>query len=168
MKIWGSGLLNGLRISMRNMRRGPITVQYPFEKLVLPERARWTVVPLHDEEGTPVCTACGTCVKTCPDHVLALDVTIAEDRSKHINHFSYQLGACMMCGLCVESCPFNAIAMSHDYELARTDPSTLEYDLLTDTPAYKPKREKPVPTNVSPSEPAGEKQTRAAEGGDES
>jgi formate hydrogenlyase subunit 6/NADH:ubiquinone oxidoreductase subunit I len=81
-----------------------------------------------------------TCVKTCPDHVLALDVTTKEDRSKHINRFSYQLGACMMCGLCVEACPFTAIAMSHDYELARTDPCTLEYDLITDTPAFKPKR----------------------------
>ncbi len=149
MKIWGSGLINGLRISMRNMRRGPITVQYPFEKLELPERARWSVIPLYDEAGVPVCTACGTCVKTCPDHVLALEVTTSEDRSKHIDHFSYQLGACMMCGLCVEACPFAAIAMSHDYELAARSTDDLDYDLITDTPAYKPQRNKPATPAVS-------------------
>jgi NADH-quinone oxidoreductase subunit I len=162
MSIWGAGLLNGLRISMRNLRRGPITLQYPFEKLELPERARWSVVPLYDEDGVATCTACGTCVKTCPDFVLALDVTTAEDRSKHIDRFSYQVGACMMCGLCVEACPFNAIAMSHDYELATTDPAALEYDLLADVPAYKPKREKPA---AAPAAPAA---APALEGGDAS
>jgi NADH-quinone oxidoreductase subunit I len=169
MKIWGTGLLNGLRISMRNLRRCPITMQYPFEKYELPERARWTVVPLRDDEGTAVCTACGTCVKTCPDHVLALEVTTNEDRSKHIDHFSYQLGACMMCGLCVEACPFSAIAMSHDYELARTDPAALEYDLLTDVPAYKPKRDKPVAASVAPAADTADATTPpAVDGGDAS
>ena len=75
MKIWGMGILNGLRITMLNMLRGPITVQYPKEKVVLPERSRWAVAPKYDEAGIPKCTACGTCVKTCPDYVLSLDVT---------------------------------------------------------------------------------------------
>jgi formate hydrogenlyase subunit 6/NADH:ubiquinone oxidoreductase subunit I len=50
----------------------------------------------------------------------------------------------MMCGLCVEACPFDAIEMSHDYELARRSAADLAYDLLTDTPAAVPKRDKPV------------------------
>ena len=62
-------------------------------------------------------------------------MTTAEDRSKHIDHYRYEIGACMMCGLCVEACPFDAIEMSHDYELARIDPATLTIDLVTDTPA---------------------------------
>ena len=43
MSVWGTGILKGMRITMRNMLRGPITVQYPHEKLELPERARWAV-----------------------------------------------------------------------------------------------------------------------------
>lgn len=154
MRIWGTGLLNGMRISMRNMFRGPITVQYPKEKLVLPERARWAVQPLYDEQGVAKCTACGTCVKACPDYILQLDVTTdPETKVKHIDHFSYELGACMMCGLCVESCPFDAIEMGHDYELARTSRDELVYDLLADVDAYKPKRpERPA----APAAPAPE------------
>lgn len=147
MRMWGSGILNGLRISMRNLRRGPITVQYPKEKIELPERSRWAVAPKYDENGDPKCTACLTCVKTCPDAILDLEFTQdPETKAKHIDHFSYQLGACMMCGLCVESCPYDAILMSHEYELARTDPAELSYDLLTDIDAALIKRaERPAP-----------------------
>jgi NADH-quinone oxidoreductase subunit I len=138
--MWGMGLLNGLRISMRNMRRGPITVKYPYERLELPERARWAVRPKYDESGVPACTACLTCVRTCPNAILDLEVTQREDRSKHIEHFRYELGSCMMCGLCVEACPFDAIEMGQDYELARLERDELTYDLLADVDAAGPRR----------------------------
>ncbi|MCE5191932.1 MAG: 4Fe-4S dicluster domain-containing protein [Actinomycetia bacterium] len=133
--MWGYGLINGLRITMRNLRRGPITVRYPYEKLTLPERARWAVRPKYFEDGSPRCTACMTCVRTCPDAILSIDVTTAEDKSKHIDRFGYEIGACMMCGLCVESCPYDAIRMSHEYELAVTDPADLNENLLEDVDA---------------------------------
>lgn len=128
--MWGSGLINGLRLSLRNALRGPITVMYPYEKLELPERARWAVRPKYFDDGSPRCTACMTCVRTCPDHILSLDVETREDKTKHIVRFDYEIGACMMCGLCVEACPYDAIRMSHEYELARTDPEALKEALL--------------------------------------
>ncbi len=140
--MWGMGLINGLRITMRNLRRGPITVKYPYEKLTLPERARWAVRPKYFADGAPKCTACMTCVKTCPDHILDIDVTVAEDKSKHIDRFGYEIGACMMCGLCVEACPFDAILMSHEYELAITDPAGLNENLLVDVDAATNARHK--------------------------
>lgn len=142
--MWGMGLLNGLRITMRNMLRGPITVQYPYEKVVLPDRARWAVQMKLAEDGSHRCTACMTCVRTCPDHILDLQITTAEDKSKHIDRFVYELGACMMCGLCVEACPFDAILMGKDYELAVTDPALLVTSLLEDVDAVSARREKAV------------------------
>jgi formate hydrogenlyase subunit 6/NADH:ubiquinone oxidoreductase subunit I len=141
VRIPGTGILNGMRITFTNMLRGPITVQYPKERIELPERARWAVAAKFDEQGIPKCTACTQCVRACPDFILELDVdTDPETKVKHINHFSYQMGACMMCGLCVEACPYDALEMSHDYELARTSPTELEYDLLADVDAAKIKR----------------------------
>jgi NADH-quinone oxidoreductase subunit I len=133
--MWGAGLLGGLRIVLRNLMRGPITVQYPYEKLDVPERARWAVQPVYFEDGVPRCTACMTCVRTCPDYILSLDVETREDKSKHIRRFGYEIGACMMCGLCVEACPFDAIEMGHDYELATSDPAALHRVLLEDVDA---------------------------------
>lgn len=175
--MWGLGLLNGLRISMRNLLRGPITVKYPYEKLELPERARWALAPKYDENGAPVCTACMTCVRTCPNDILGLEFTTAEDKTKHIEHFRYDLGACMMCGLCVETCPFDAIEMSHDYELARVDAAELTIDLLADVDAAgsrratAPVREpvgEPAPTPVSaePVEPESPPAPGDVPGGD--
>lgn len=133
--MWGAGLLNGLRITLRNMLRGPITVKYPHEKVELPERARWAVQPTYFEDGSPRCTGCLTCVRVCPDHILSVDVETREDKSKRIVRFDYEIGACMMCGLCVEACPFDAIEMGHDYELAVTDAAGLRRTLLADVDA---------------------------------
>lgn len=163
MKVWGTGILNGMRISLRNMLRGPITVQYPREKLVLPERARWAVQIKLDDAGEHKCTACMACVKACPDAIISVDVTTDEARSKHIDRWGYELGACMMCGLCVEACPFDAIEQGHDYELATGTADELTYHLLTDVPAAKPKRAerpaaaaKPEPKPTTPTTDAKE------------
>ena len=121
MKIWGTGILNGFRITMRNWMRGPITVQYPEQRLELPERARWTVTHKYNEDGTPKCTGVPDLREGVPGpHPPHRDVDEAEDGTKHIDTYVYEVGACMMCGLCVEACPFDAIYMSHEYELATT------------------------------------------------
>jgi NADH-quinone oxidoreductase subunit I len=138
--MWGLGLLNGMRITMRNMMRGHITVEYPDERLVIPERARWAVAHKYDAEGKPKCTACMICVRECPDYVLHLDVSTNADGGKHIDAYRYDLGACMMCGLCVEACPFDAIEMSHEYELAVQEEPGLYRVLLSDVDAASTKR----------------------------
>lgn len=140
--MWGSGIIKGFAITMRNMLRGPITVMYPEQRLELPERARWAVAHRFDADGAPKCTACLICVKECPDHVLAIEASKNEAGGKHIDRYVYEVGACMMCGLCVEACPFDAIEMSHEYELATRDPRELVRVLLRDVDAASPRRAK--------------------------
>ncbi len=130
MSVWGTGILNGMRISMRNMMRGPITVQYPRERITLPERARWAVQMKMDDQGNHKCTGCLACEKACPDYIIKIDITTDEERNKNIDRWHYEIGACMMCGLCVEACPFDAIEQGHDYELARFSAEELAVDLL--------------------------------------
>ena len=39
---------------------------------------------------------------------------------------TFKTDECKGCGLCVEACPFGAIRMSQAFEVATTDPNTLE------------------------------------------
>ena len=156
MKIYGSGILKSMLIAYRNMLRKPITVQYPHERVELPERSRWALAMKPDEHGEHKCTACIACERACPDYIIKIEFTTAEDRRKHIDHWRYEIGACMMCGLCVEACPYDAILMSHEYELARTDPNLLSIELLTDVPAVPIKRRPPVAAPPKPAESPAE------------
>lgn len=150
-RLYGWGIIRTMIIAYKNLFRKKITVQYPFEKLTLPERARWAVEPIFDEDGNTKCTGCLICEKACPDFIINIKTTTDEDKNKHIDAWNYEIGACMMCGLCVEACPFDAIRMGHNYELARINPDTLAIKLLEDVPASKGKK-KP-----KPSEDQGEK-----------
>ncbi|MBE0476623.1 MAG: 4Fe-4S binding protein [Coriobacteriia bacterium] len=154
--MWGLGILESMRVTMRNLLRGPITVAYPDETVELPRRARWAVAPKYDEDGRPKCTACTNCVRACPDGVLALDVTTREDASKRIDAYTYETGACMLCGLCVEACPFDALAMSHEYELAVSLPEEMLRTLLRDVEAAPARRAAAVvaPRAAAPGAPA--------------
>lgn len=140
--IWGLGFLRAMAVTMRNMFRPTLTVQYPDERLVIPPRARWALAPKFDSAGDPKCTACMICERECPDHIIHLTVSGDAASGKHIDEYRYELGSCMMCGLCVEACPFDAIEMSHEYELATPDTAALVRILLSDVDAASGKRAK--------------------------
>ena len=131
------GIFRSLGVAFKNLFRPAITIRYPHVRAHIPERARWAVEINYADDGTHRCTACRICEKECPNHLIDIDVDIAEDRSRHIKRWYYRRGGCMMCGLCVEACPTDAIKMGHDYELAHANPDLLEYDLLTDVAAYR-------------------------------
>jgi len=154
--MWGTGILKGMWVTIKNMMRGPITVQYPEQKLVLPERSRWAVAPKFDEEGNSKCTACLNCVRACPDHILEMRTHADENKRKHIDEFTYEIGACMFCGLCVEACPFDALCMSKDYELATDSTDCLTVTLLKDRPTPEPRRAKAAEVDHKSHEPQRE------------
>jgi NADH-quinone oxidoreductase subunit I len=102
--------------------RGVFTVQYPKEKLPLPENYR--SFPFHvldPETGKTRCTACGICAQACPPQciwiVRATDPETGKSRREPAE-FYIDVSICMSCGFCAELCPFGAIKMDHDYEIA--------------------------------------------------
>lgn len=104
---------------------GVFTVQYPEEKLPVPEEFRFIPFLVYDEgvEGERLvrCTSCGICAKVCPPQCIWIERTVDRATGKPApvpREFAIDVDLCMNCGLCAEYCPFDAIKMDHDYELA--------------------------------------------------
>lgn len=118
----------GLAVTLRNMVKPTITVQYPDEKLDLPVGFRGLPVLLSDADGTLKCVSCELCAKACPVNCIEIQSHRGADKKKVLDVYNLDSTWCMYCGLCVEACPFDALAMSDQYELADYDLRNLVYD----------------------------------------
>jgi NADH-quinone oxidoreductase subunit I len=126
------------RVAARNALdfEGATTVQYPEEKLVIPEEFRYIPFLVYDEgengEQVDRCTSCGICAKVCPPQCIWIVRTNDPVTGRPIPapaEFYIDVDICMNCGLCAEFCPFDAIKMDHDFEIAVYDRySTNIYD----------------------------------------
>ena len=105
-------------------QEGLLTIQYPEEKRLLPERFRYIPMLLWDtEKNEDRCTACGICAKVCPPQCIWI-VRDIDEKGKPVMRpaeFYIDAAVCMSCSFCAEFCPFDAIKMNHDYELAVYD-----------------------------------------------
>ncbi|HAJ38723.1 MAG TPA: hypothetical protein DCL15_23900 [Chloroflexi bacterium] len=105
-------------------QEGLLTIQYPEERRLLPERFRYIPMLIWDTEvGEDRCTACGICAKVCPPQCIWI-VRDMDDQGKPVTRpaeFYIDVAVCMSCSFCTEFCPFDAIKMNHDYELAVYD-----------------------------------------------
>jgi NADH-quinone oxidoreductase subunit I len=105
-------------------QEGILTIQYPEEKRLLPERFRYIPMLIWDtQKGEDRCTACGICAKVCPPQCIWI-VRDSDENGKPVTRpaeFYIDAAVCMSCSFCTEFCPFDAIKMNHDYELAVFD-----------------------------------------------
>lgn len=108
--------------------RGIFSVQYPEEKVPVPEEFRYIPFLVFDEDETGErkhrCTSCGICAKVCPPQCIWIVRTNDPVTGKPVPapaEFYIDVDICMNCGYCAEYCPFDAIKMDHDYEIASFD-----------------------------------------------
>jgi NAD(P)H-quinone oxidoreductase subunit I len=114
----------GLGVTFDHLRRRPVTVQYPYEKLVPSERYRGRIHYEFDK-----CIACEVCVRVCPINLPVVDwVMNKSTKKKELRNYSIDFGVCIFCGNCVEYCPTNCLSMTEEYELATFDRHSLNYD----------------------------------------
>ena len=117
-------MLQGLSVTLDHMGRRPVTVQYPYEKLIPSERYRGRIHYEFDK-----CIACEVCVRVCPINLPVVDwVMNKQTKKKELRNYSIDFGACIFCGNCVEYCPTNCLSMTEEYELATFDRHQLNYD----------------------------------------
>jgi NAD(P)H-quinone oxidoreductase subunit I len=136
----------GLSVTFDHMKRRPVTVQYPYEKLIPSERYRGRIHYEFDK-----CISCEVCVRVCPINLPVVDWEFdKKSKKKKLKHYSIDFGVCIFCGNCVEYCPTNCLSMTEEYELASYDRHELNYDSValgrlpykvTQDPAVTPLRE---------------------------
>ncbi len=151
--MYGKGIWDGLKVTLRHFvqsyiddlrwgkkryyteegvahRRstdtaGIFTVQYPEEKLPVPEEFRFLPFLVYEEleDGTQqdLCTSCGICAKVCPPQCIWIVQVNDPETGRPVpepEEFFIDMDICMNCGFCAEFCPFDAIKMDHDYEMS--------------------------------------------------
>jgi NADH-quinone oxidoreductase subunit I len=153
----------GIAYRTSSETKGVFTVQYPEEKLPIPEEFRYIPFLLYEEgeDGEIVerCTSCGICAKVCPPQCIWIERTNDPKTGRPVPQpaeFYIDVDICMNCGFCAEYCPFDAIKMDHDYEIA-------VYDRQATNIYNKDKLMKPVSyyASIRPTNYAREEQARA-------
>jgi len=119
------GTVEGVAHRSSKDTKGIFTVQFPEEKLILPEEARYIPFLVYNEmedgKREVLCTSCGICAKVCPPQCIWIVRSNDPKTGRPIpepTEFYIDADICMNCGFCAEYCPFDAIKMDHDFEIA--------------------------------------------------
>lgn len=121
-KIYLVEIARGLMLTLKNMFRPKVTMQYPEVKFDPPASYRGRPVLVQEDDGVERCVACGLCSRVCP--ALAIEVQASEtelEKERYPQKFEINMLRCIFCGFCEEVCPEEAIVMSKDYELVFTN-----------------------------------------------
>ena len=127
-KMYIPEIVKGMKLTLKNMLRPKVTMQYPEQKFVPPASYRGRPVLVEENNGVERCVACGLCSRVCP--ALAIEVQADEtdlEKERFPKKFEINMLRCIFCGFCEEVCPEEAIVMSKEYELVFTNRSDAIY-----------------------------------------
>lgn len=146
----GIGIVKGMVVTAKNFvgsyydQERMVTVQYPEERLPLPQNSRTVPFLIYDGDDPEAglrCVACLTCAKECPPNAISIVMDRDENGkpTKSPKVFDIDISVCMGCQICVEVCPFDAIEMDPAYDHAtfeRFESLVLHKDQLAKPNAY--------------------------------
>ncbi|MCY4779932.1 4Fe-4S binding protein [Sphingobacterium sp. UT-1RO-CII-1] len=104
-----------------DLQEGITTVQYPKQKMPIPEVARYQL-----EVDIDDCIVCDLCAKACPVDCIDIQAIRSSEAIGHTSDgsvkrlyaakFDIDMAKCMYCGLCTVVCPTECITMSDKYD----------------------------------------------------
>ena len=101
-QIW-----NGLMVTLKNMFRPKVTLQYPEERPVIPDNYRGVPTLVKDPNGREKCVSCQLCEFVCPPKAIRITPgAVPEDQPEraHIEkapeEFEINMLRCIYCGMC--------------------------------------------------------------------
>lgn len=111
---------------------GLVTVQYPHEKLPIPDNGRYR---LHNEIDD--CIVCDKCAKVCPVDCITIEaikateeIGRASDGSPirlYAGKFDIDMAKCCYCGLCTVVCPTECLTMEKTFDYSEFELGKLTY-----------------------------------------
>lgn len=105
---------------------GTFTVQYPKEKIPVPDHGRYQLDCEIDD-----CIVCDKCAKICPVNCIEIEPVRAAETFGHTSDgtplrihaakFDIDMSKCFFCGLCTVVCPTECLTMTENYDFSTTN-----------------------------------------------
>lgn len=127
-------IFTGLGVTFRHLFSPSVTLQYPDERMELPNGARARLYVNIDD-----CIGCNLCARACPVNCIDIetvasteDVDLGQTSTGNpkrfwLTRFNIDMAKCMYCDLCVPPCPTECIYMVPEYEYSEFDRTNLVY-----------------------------------------
>jgi len=116
-------IIVGMGVTFRHLFTPAVTVQYPHQRDILPDRSRQKLYVDMDD-----CEGCRQCERACPVNCITVETVKAlpdedlgmtkegKQKKLHVIRFDIDMSKCCYCNLCTFPCPTEAIHMTADYE----------------------------------------------------
>jgi NADH-quinone oxidoreductase subunit I len=118
---------------------GITTIQYPHQKLPVPEIGRYQLDVEMDD-----CIVCDLCAKICPVDCIDIESIKATEaigktsdgttKRLYAAKFDIDMAKCMYCGLCTVVCPTECLVMTDTYDRSMPDLKEMIYKFSEMTP----------------------------------
>ncbi len=134
----------GMKITFSHLFTKAVTIQYPDERLQLPDRERNRLFVNMDD-----CIGCDQCARACPVNCIYLETVKAvpgdivgrtgvtsngKKKALYVPTFTIDIAKCCYCQLCVFPCPTECIYMTDVFEFSEYRRENLVYEFTDMTP----------------------------------
>ncbi|MBN1632726.1 MAG: 4Fe-4S binding protein [Ignavibacteria bacterium] len=134
----------GMMITFKSMFKKSVTIQYPEQRLQLPERERNRLFVNMDD-----CIGCDQCAKACPVSCIEIETIKAvpgdvvgktgqtsqgKKKALFVPKFTIDFAKCCFCQLCVFPCPTDCIYMTEVFEYSEFKREYLVYEFTDMSP----------------------------------
>jgi len=125
-------LAQGLSVTLRNLFRKTVTIQYPEEKTPQSPRFRGLHALRRYPNGQERCIACKLCEAVCPALAITIESDVGADGTRRTTRYDIDLFKCIYCGFCEEACPVDAIVETriHEYHMEEKGQNIMTKDKL--------------------------------------
>lgn len=116
-------IIGGLGITMKNLLKPAVTLEYPDERPDIPVGYRGVPTLVKDPNGREKCVSCQLCEFVCPPKAIRITPGGINEESEdaHVEkapeEFEINMLRCIYCGYCQEVCPEEAIWLQNIYSL---------------------------------------------------